>query len=63
MLMSCSEVVVPVRLCRVVVVRRRVGVVLGVGRLSQHCHVVVQGQDHVLGHHGVQQAGCRDEGG
>ena len=35
---------------------RRVGVVLGVRRLPQHRHVVIQGQDHVLRHDRVQQA-------
>ena len=38
------------------VVWRRVGVVLGVRRLPQHRHVVIQGQDHVLRHDRVQQA-------
>ena len=38
------------------VVGRRVGVVLGVRRLPQHRHVVIQGQDHVLRHDRVQQA-------
>ena len=37
------------------VVRWRVGVVLGVGGLAQHSHIVIQGQDHVLRHHRVQQ--------
>ena len=38
------------------VVGRRVGVVLGVRRLPQHRHVVIQGQDHVFRHDRVQQA-------
>ena len=37
------------------VVRWRVGVVLGVGWLAQHSHIVIQGQDHVLRHHRVQE--------
>ena len=40
----------------VVVVRRGVGVVLGVRGLVQHRHVVVQRHEDVLGHDGVQQA-------
>ena len=40
----------------VVVVRRGVGVVLGVRGLVEHRHVVVQRHEDVLGHDGVQQA-------
>ena len=34
---------------------RRIGVVLGVSRLVEDSHIIVQGQEDILRHHRVQQ--------
>ena len=48
MSLFCSEVVVPVGVWRMMIVRGRVGVILGICWLPQHRHIVIQRQDHVL---------------
>ena len=64
MIFEILEIIISVTISLwVVVMRRGVGVVLGVSRLVEDRHVVIEGHEDVLGHHGVQQAVQVDEEG